>query len=496
MTKFKSIRSSLIGTAIAAVSLAGTAMVPAPAAAQSASKPDTDVTLSVGSGRMVRLNGAMSDLFVANDAIADVQVRSPNQIYIFGKTAGETTVYATNAAGKVVYSANVRVGQNIDSVDNLLRMAMPEAQIQATPMNGVVLLTGTVAAPADVEEATRLVQAFVGANTQIISRLKTATPLQVMLQVKIAEVSRTLTKSFGVNLEAIDPTSGFKFFAGSGRDFTTIDPETGGTLLTRPDGSNSYNLMGRLFGLNVSSAIDANQNDGLVTVLAEPTLTALSGETASFLAGGEFPIAVSNGISGTSIEFKEYGVSLAFTPIVLEGGRISMRVRPEVSELTSEGAISLNGFEVPALTTRRAETTVELGSGQSFVIGGLLRNGANNTVDKTPWLGDIPVLGALFRSTNFRRNETELVIVVTPYLVKPVSASQIALPTDGFRSANDAQRVLIDQQHDSRRGEQRPMPQSAPPQTVAPAVGAAASASAPAAPAQTTAAAPQPGFSF
>ncbi|HWT11182.1 MAG TPA: secretion system protein, partial [Allosphingosinicella sp.] len=236
--------------------------------------------------------------------------------------------------------------------------------------------------------------------------------------------------------------------------------------------------------------------------------TALSGETASFLAGGEFPIPVSQSLGAVTVEYKQFGVGLAFTPTVLEDGRISMRVRPEVSELSSEGSIRLNGFEVPALTTRRAETTVELGSGQSFMIAGLLRNISNNSVDRAPGLGNLPIIGALFRSTRFRRSETELVIIVTPYLVRPVSASQIALPTDGFRNANDAQRLLIGQEHDGRAGETRPMPTVADPRTVAPGIGQVGSA-APApqhpvqqaqrpaalAPAQTSAAA-QPGFDF
>ena len=166
-----------------------------------------------------------------------------------------------------------------------------------------------------------------------------------------------------------------------------------------------------------------------MTTLAEPNLTALSGETASFLAGGEFPIPVSQALGTITIEYKQYGVGLAFTPIVLADGRISMRVRPEVSELSNEGAVKLNGFDVPALTTRRAETTVELGSGQSFMIAGLLRNHNINNIDKAPFLGDLPILGTLFRSTSFRRQETELVIIVTPYLVRPVSGRMACRPT-------------------------------------------------------------------
>lgn len=477
MTKTHYLTRTTLGTAMAALLAASIgASVPSPALAQSAdaSQPSGDVNLSVGTGRLVRLNGTMSDVFIANDSIADVQVRSPNSIYIFGKTPGVTTLYVTNRAGKTIYSADVRVGNNIGSIDEMLRVAMPTAQVRTTPMNGMILLTGTVATPADVEDATRLVQAYVGDGVKVISRLKTATPLQVMLKVKIAEVSRSLTKNIGVNILTNDTTGGFIFDIAQGDG---INPATG--QVPQPKTGSAIRLAGNLLGLDVISAINLNENNGLVTVLAEPVLAALSGETASFLAGGEFPIATSSGLNGTEIEFKEYGVSLAFTPTVLEGGRISMRVRPEVSEITSEGAIRIGGTEIPALTTRRAETTVELGSGQSFMIGGLLRNNANNSVDKTPLLGDLPILGALFRSKGFRRNESELVIVVTPYLVKPINAAQIALPTDGFRMPDEPSRIFLDQREDSRTGEQRPEPRVVAPQTVAPGLGAVGSASLP-----------------
>jgi pilus assembly protein CpaC len=500
-----------IGTAAAALIAASLgAAAPAPAAAQPAGavKPVEEVALSVGTGRLVRLNGVMSDLFVANDNVADVQVRSTDQIYLFGKSAGETTVYATNKAGKVIYSATVRVGTNIGSVQDMLKLTMPEARIQATPMNGMVLLTGTVAAPADIEEANRLVQTFVGNGTQVISRLKTATPLQVMVKVKFAEVSRNLIRTIGTNLLARESNalgSGLLFGGSRGTpgtitDIPILDPVTRapiinprtGSPFTRPSfnfpgGNNTFGFAGTLLGLDVLTSLELNENSGLVTTLAEPTLTALSGETASFLAGGEFPIPVASGINGTSVEFKQFGVSLAFTPVVLEGGRISMRIRPEVSELSAANGVTINGLTIPGVSTRRTETTVELGSGQSFMLGGLLRNNHSNSVEKAPFLGDLPVLGALFRSKNFRRDETELVIVVTPYLVKPVNANEIALPTDGFRQSNDSQRIFLDQREDSRSGEERPHPVKAPAQTVAPGltqVGAAAPVPASPAPAR------------
>ena len=456
-------RRARLGTALAALALGLGPIafaVPAPAMAAQSARPSETLNLSQNTGTLVRLSGPMTDVFISNDSVADVQVRSASQLYIFGKGRGETTVYATGKGGRVVYSANVRVGHNISSVGEMLNLAMPEANISATPMNNLVLLTGTVSAPEDVEEAQRLVQAYVGEGTQVVSRLRSATPLQVTLKVKIAEVSRTLLKSIGVNLLA--ESGGIGIMQGQG---IFLPPpgevsETGPQVLRNVIGSTLFG-QGKLFGIDVLSSLDLAETDGLVTTLAEPNLTALSGETASFLAGGEFPIPVSQSLGSVAIEYKQYGVSLAFTPIVLADGRISMRVRPEVSELSAEGSIRLNGFDVPALTTRRAETTVELGSGQSFMLAGLLRNTNTNNIDKAPFLGDLPILGALFRSTSFRRQESELVIIVTPYLVRPVSG-RMALPTDGYRAPTDAERIFLGQNYKGVSGPAATAPAPAP----------------------------------
>jgi pilus assembly protein CpaC len=357
---------------------------------------------------------------------------------------------------RVVYAATVRVGNNLSSVGEMLNLAMPDANIQATPMNNLVLLTGTVAGPTDAEEAQRLVQAYVGEGTQVVTRLRTAVPLQVNLKVRIAEINRSLIKEIGINLLSKDSSGGTLFGIGRGNPGTFGTPAVGTTPATSTTfnqvaGGTTLALAGKILGLDILGSLDLMETDGLVTTLAEPNLTALSGETASFLAGGEFPIPVSQGNNSVTIEYKQYGVGLAFTPIVLADGRISMRVRPEVSELSNEGAIKLNGYDVPAVTTRRAETTVELGSGQSFMLAGLLRNTNSNTIEKAPFLGDLPILGALFRSTKFRRSETELVIIVTPYLVRPVSG-QLALPTDGYRIPTDAQRVFLGQSYTGQSG--------------------------------------------
>jgi pilus assembly protein CpaC len=473
-------RRARLGTAAAALALAfGTLGAAAPAVAQpTAAKPAETVNLSKGTGTLVRLSEPMSDVFVANDTVADVQVRSSTQLYVFGKGSGETTVYATSKGGRVVYAANVRVGNNISSVGEMLHLAMPEASIQAMPMNNLVLLTGTVANPEDVAEAQRLVQAYVGSETQVVTRLRSATPLQVMLKVRIAEINRSMLKKWGINLLSNDSTGGFNFGIAQGQGINLADAacvkDCPLPKVIRSTIGSTLSASTKLLGLNLITSLDIAAQDGLVSILAEPNLTALSGETASFLAGGEFPVPVSQALGSVTIEYKQYGVGLAFTPIVLGDGRISMRVRPEVSELSNENAVTLNGFTVPALTTRRAETTVELGSGQSMMIGGLLRNTATNNVDKAPFLGDLPILGSLFRSTQFRRNETELVVIVTPYLVRPVS-TQLATPVDGYRVPNDLQRDFGGQSYSGVSGSRQPTAISAP-AVPAPAGGGAAPA--------------------
>jgi pilus assembly protein CpaC len=487
--------------------------VPAAAAVIATSAPNATaeaparvVNMSVGSGQLVRLARPMTGMFVADDKVADVQVKGPTALYLFAKTPGQTSVYATDRSGAVIWSTDVRVGNNITGVGAMLKVALPESDIVATPVGSMVVLSGNVASPADIEEAQRLTESF-SAGVQVINRLKTATPLQVNLQVRIAEVSRDLVKQIGVNLMNRDQTGGFLFGISQGRNFGSITnsnldptkypiadiskfyglpqgsvsgpfnlatgmPQLGGGTFYNLDklgqgaGKTSIALMGKLFGMDVASAIDLAETDGLVTMLAEPNLTALSGETASFLAGGEIPIPVSQGLGSVSVTYKQYGVSLAFTPTVMSDGRITLRVRPEVSQLTSAGSVTLNGFTVPGITTRRAETTVELGTGQSFMIGGLLNNNTNNSTDKVPGLGGLPVLGTLFRSNSFRRQQTELVIIVTPYLVRPVDPSQIKLPTDGYRAPSDADRLLTGATMRGDSGAQRAGPTAAPETTV------------------------------
>ncbi|MGI4732641.1 MAG: type II and III secretion system protein family protein [Janthinobacterium lividum] len=475
----------------AALSAAAIGTMGAPARSQTAVATPV-LQVPTGRGKLVTLSRPMSDLFVADPTIADVQVRSPTQLYIFGKKSGETTLSATARGGAVVYAATIRVGNNIDSIGSMLGLAMPDARIVATPMNGMVLLTGAVANPQDAAEAERLVQAFVGADTKVLSRLKTATPLQVNLRVRFAEVSRSFVKNIGVNLTN-RATGSTLFSISQGRQgtistvpgnavagyvhgapvdasgnpipITASGLNPGATLFTQPATTgigSTLGIAGHLLGADILSSLDLGETIGQVSTLAEPNVTTLSGETATFLAGGEIPIPVSQGLGAVSIEYKQYGVSLAYTPTVLANGRISLRVRPEVSQLTSSGAVTISGTTIPALSTRRIETSAELGSGESLVIGGLLQNDHNNSITKTPGIGDVPVLGALFRSNAFQRNETELVVVITPYLVKPVNDSDIVLPTDGYQAPTDLERVFLGALGGGKSGGERPKPTIAP----------------------------------
>ena len=471
MARFFNIKSGFAAVAItAAMCTSALVALPSTAAAQSA-KDGKLLVLSIGRGQQVNLGSNITDVVVADPTIADVEVKSGRQIYILGKGPGETTVYATDAAGRTVYQATVRVGSKMDSVAQMLSLAMPESQIVVTTMNGVVLLTGTVDQPEEAVEAENLVKAFTGGTTQVVSRLRNATPLQINLQVRIAEVSRSLSKEISGNLQTfksgVDSNGRpYAFGVAQGRDFISDTNQ-----LVYPQGTSTVAALGRLFGIDIGAAFDMSEKAGLVSTLANPNLTTVSGETAEFLAGGQFPVITSSQ-NGPNVEYKNYGVNLTYTPVVLSDGRISLRVRSEVSDISTQGAVRFNGVEVPATTNRMAETTVELGSGQSMMIAGLLSNQMGSSINKMPGAGDIPILGALFKSNGWRRNETELMIVITPYLVKPVSESQLVLPTDGLHTPNDLERVLLGKTTSNKGDKTRPMPSIAPTQSSGPGLSA------------------------
>ncbi|MFN3620333.1 type II and III secretion system protein family protein [Sphingorhabdus sp.] len=465
MARFTKIKSGFAAVAItAAMCTSALVALPSPAAAQSTNR---DVILSIGEVHQINLTSPVTDVVIADPRVADVEVTSAKRVYILAKGVGATDILATDASGRTVYRGKVLVGGNLSSLNQMFKIAMPDADIQVTAMNNVVLLTGTVAQPEDAAEAERLALTFTASKgegnsegTNVINRIKTATPLQINLQVRIAEVSRSLSKEISGNLQTKKngfDSNGNPYFVGAaqGRDVTT------GNLVNYQAGGSTIAAIGRLFGIDVEAAFDMSEKAGLVSTLANPNLTTVSGETAEFLAGGQFPVVTASA-NGTNVEYKNYGVNLTYTPVVLSDGRISLRVRSEVSDISSQGAVRINGAEIPATTSRMAETTVELGSGQSMMIAGLLSNQMGSSISKTPGAGDIPILGALFKSNGWRRNETELMIVITPYLVKPVSESQLVLPTDGLHTPNDLERVLLGKMTNNQGDKARPMPSIAP----------------------------------
>ena len=437
---------------------------PEPALSQSHQAETIDVTdqvqIEVGKGQVIKLPRPAATVFVADPEIADVQAQSPSIIYLFGRRAGSTSLFAVDENDDLLLRSAVQVDHNTKGLEKAIGRLLPGGAVSVSSIDGGIVLDGQVESPLQAQEIREIASRFLGEEESLLNRLRVGAPTQVHLRVRVAEVSREVIKEFGFNWEALFDTGNFTFGFANGRDLVG----TGGTIFRAPANAGG-NAPGIGFGsfnsgsATVNAAFDALAEEGLVTVLAQPSLTALSGETASFLAGGEFPIPVASNDNEIEIEFKEFGISLAFTPTVLSDQRISLRVRPEVSELSENGAITVNGLTIPALATRRAETTVELGSGQSFAIGGLLSHDVQNSVSKLPGLGDLPVLGTLFRSQRFQTSETELIIMVTPYLVRPVSEPVLATPVDGYEAPNDIERILEGRLHHARlhRGQGAPL---------------------------------------
>lgn len=378
--------------------------------------------LRVGEARLVSLGANAASALVARPEVADMQMPARSRAFIFGKAPGRTSVVALGGGGDVLANFDVEVMPDIARLSEELA-GQPGLKVSLS--GTAIVLDGTAASPAVAARAAALALAAAGGKAdQVINHLAVALPSQVNLRVRVAEVSRTLAREIGFNFDVFGQVGGFSLGLATGREIVGGS----GEILRGPRGASSAALVRRTDSLDMNAVIDALEEEGLVTVLVEPNLTARSGETASFLSGGEFPIPVNQNLNNVVIEFKRFGVSLDFTPTVLDAGRISLKVRPEVSELNEAASVEIRDIRVPGLSVRRAETTVELGSGQSFAIAGLVRANQANIRRAVPLLSDIPVLGALFRSTRFQRQETELVIIVTPYLVTPVAPADLAVP--------------------------------------------------------------------
>ena len=424
-------------------------------AAGSAEAP-TALTVDVDGAKLIDLMEPASTVFVANPDVADVQVpggANAMRFVIFGKKTGYTTVFALARSGHVgSYAVTVR--RPVKEIEAALEEAVASAHIEVSSAPKGITLSGVVGSPRDAERLRAAAKQFLGEKDTLIFNVAVPAATQVNLRVRIAEITRSADKEFGFNWGALSNTGSMAFGLLTGRSpvSTATNATTGQVTSNFGDFSRSTSNLDSLGvgyqnksgSVNVSGLIDALATEGLVTVLAEPNLTAISGETANFLAGGEFPVPVPQGLQQITIEWKKFGVSVDFTPVVLDANRLSIKVRPEVSELTTTGSVVISGTTIPGLAVRRAETTVELASGQSFAIAGLFQNNSSNQIQRFPWLGDIPILGTLFRSTSFQRNESELVIIVTPYIVQPVSVTaDLHLPTDGLVLASDFERIVL-----------------------------------------------------
>jgi pilus assembly protein CpaC len=450
------------------------------------------ITLEVGTGILLPLPQPAATVLSAEPAIARVQPASPTSLFLMGVSSGRTTVIATAEGGVpiVQYDVTVTGGKNsaalpgnpqgapaseitpaiASEIESAIRRSLPSgSSIRVSAAGDRLLMSGVVQTPAAGEQAQSIARGFLGDNPRIVTSFTVLSSIQVNVRVRIAEVSRTIERQLGFSWQALANNGAWRIGA-----FTGSGAAGGGSAISSlPSGTfpaSSFNPLQPL-GLtttpnqigagfshgnwDVNAIIDALATDQLVTILAEPNLTAQSGEPASFLAGGEFPIPVSassgNGSPTISVTFKQYGVSLEVVPTVLSPGRLNLRVRPEVSQLSTTGSVSVpisgGTLTIPALTVRRAETTVELGSGESFAIAGLLQKSTSDSTSAVPGAGELPVIGALFKSNDFQRGESELVIIVTPYLVKPTAGPDtLRLPTDGFRPATDLDRILLGRQ--------------------------------------------------
>lgn len=412
------------------------------------------LSVAAGGGQMVRLPEPAVAVFIADPDIADVHLPSAQSVFVLGKKAGTTTLYALGANNRTLLHETVVVSADTASLQRMLGERFPKFHLGVTASPGSLMVVGEVPSAADADAVMQSLTPFLNAKDTLVNRMTVTRPIQVNLRVRITEVDRNVTHQLGINWSALG--SGGNFIGGLFSGRTTFDTASAlagrlvggatGTSTGSGVASGAFSILGGFHTshLGIDGVLDALDQEGLVTMLAEPNLTAMSGETASFLAGGEIPIPVPQGTNNTiTIEFKPYGVSLDFTPTVLADNRISLKVRPEVSQLDPANSIRTGGITVPALTVRRVDTTVELSSGQSFVIGGLLQSNTNDVLSQLPGLGAIPVLGKLFSSKNYQNNKSELVVTVTPYIVQPTDPGRLRQPIDTLiRPSNDIEYVL------------------------------------------------------
>jgi len=521
MSPGKSLRVSLATALSAAVALTPTcvfAQVEPPDAsptmrinngggAQSAS-----LVLPFGKSAIIDLPADARDILISNPEIADATVRTARRAYVIGRQLGQTNIFFFDAHGRQIANVEIRVEPDVGPLNDILRRHSSDSQIRAEAVNGSIVLSGSARSAADADRARQIATQYLATTgggggageNRIVNLIQVQGSEQVLVRVRVVEMSRTLVRQLGINANydeminqlvgeddflELATSNGFSIngralggLAGSGGvaenilrpnsyaypGSTALNPATGlpytvgeaipGGYQQASDGTITYGPAHIESSRQTDASIEAFERAGLLRVLAEPNLTAISGEAARFLAGGEFPVPVNSDDGQISVEFKPFGVGLAFTPVVLSGGRISLKVSTEVSELTSDGAIStgdtpirnadgtttvIRGINIPALQVRRAETTLEMSSGSSIVLAGLIQERTRHALEGVPGVMNTPILGSLFRSRDFVNSETELVIIVTPYLVRPTSPENLRTPADGFRNPSEGESLLM-----------------------------------------------------
>ena len=422
------------------------------------------IILPLNKAAIVTLPVDARDVLVASPKVMDAIVRTSRQVYLLGLSVGSTNAFFFDKNGNQILNLEVTVERDLTALEDMLKQRFPDAKIQVQALNDNIILTGTVKSALESRNAFDIAGRFIGSAEAVLNTLSVLGQEQVMLKVRVAEVNRQVIKQLGIDWNLVI-SKGTSFATGLqlqnafgvngapasglgslGAVSTNVVVPGSDPIVAATTGISLNNRFGNV-RVGADAAVQALESHGLVRTLAEPTLTALTGETANFLAGGEFPIPVSREDNEISVEFKPFGVSLAFTPIVLNEGRISMKVATEVSDLSSEGSITIGSLTLPGIAVRRATTTVELPSGGSLVLAGMLSQDTRNGVQSLPGATDVPILGALFKSTDFLNNETELVIIATPYLVEPTHESNLRLPSDGFAPASDYDSYLMSRLH-------------------------------------------------
>ncbi|HSL03856.1 MAG TPA: type II and III secretion system protein family protein [Nitrospiraceae bacterium] len=398
--------------------------------------------LGVGKSQVVDLTTSIKRASLANPEVADTVVLSPKQIYLTGKAIGVTTLTLWKENGELFSAFDIRVSPDLSQLREQLHKILPdETGILVTATHDHINLSGTISSLARQSRALEVAEPY--APKKVVNLLQVGGAQQVMLEVRVAEMDRNLIRRLGVNMAGFHNGNNFGFTALN--NITTLggDGSAANPLSQLVSGAVNALVKFQTGDITWTGFIDALKQEDAIKVLAKPTLVAISGQEAQFLSGGEFPFPIPQAFGVITIQYKKFGVGLSFTPTVLANNRISMAVAPEVSELDFTNALQIQGFNVPTIVTRRAMTVVELADGQSFAIAGLLRDNMRETIAKFPVLGDIPILGALFRSSRYQKNQTELVIIVTPRYVKPMDVAQLALPTDTFVEPNDWEFYLM-----------------------------------------------------